>query len=142
MQKVTGQLFERAKFIGGTTAKLYPPKNRTALAKKLGGATTVYLQVRVYDRSSAGAPSINFEIDAGCFGDECPQLGLRAFAITPASVSPTALPWSGAGGFAPPDDGIFTLTPTMGMLAILLSVTGSATCWVEVEIWYTAVYAT
>jgi hypothetical protein len=142
MQKICGLFMERGRFNGTTTARLYPPKNRLQLAKKLGGATKVHLQVRVFDRASSGTPAIDFEVYAGCFDEEPPQLGLRQFAITPAGVLPVALPWTSAGGFVPPDDGYFTLTPTMGMLDILLKVSGSASTWVEIEIWYTAEYGT
>ena len=139
MQKIIGQLMPRQRFMGAATAKLYPPQRRAELMRKLGGATKVHIHTRVYDRSPAGAPVIAFEVYAGCFGDETPAQGLRTFAIAPASVSP-AFPWSAAGGFTPPDDGYFTLTPTMGLLDILLSISGSGACWAEVEIWYTAEY--
>lgn len=140
MDKVMGVLFERGRFIGSTTAKLYPSKNRLEVLKTLGGATTVHVQVRVYDRSSSGTPSIDFDVTAGCFGEEPPGTGLRSFSITPGNVSPVALPWTAAGGFAPPDDGYFTLVPTMGLLDVQLKISGSATTWVELEAWYTAVY--
>jgi hypothetical protein len=139
-RKVEGLFMARQKFMGGTTARLYPPQHRSELLKKLGAATKVHLVTRVYDRAGAGAPSIDFEVYAGCFGDEPPQLGLRAFSITPAGVLPVALPWTAIAGFTPPDDGYFTLTPTMGLLDVLLKISGSATTWVELEIWYTAEY--
>lgn len=142
MQKVSGILIERGRFNGNTTAKLYPPRNRLELARKLDGATKVHLHTRVYDRASSGTPAIDCEVYAGAFGDEPPQLGLRQFSIAPASVSPVALPWTNGGGFVPPDDGYFTLTPTMGMLDILLKISGSAATWVELEIWFTAEYGT
>ncbi len=100
----------------------------------------MYFHVRVYDRSTAGAPVLDFESTAGCLNGENPSESLRAFTVASGSPFPT-LPWNAANMTTVPDDGTFTLAPTMGSLDVLAKVSGSAACWVEFEAWYTAEYA-
>lgn len=140
IKKVVGQLFPRTRYMGGSTAKVYFPKNRPESLKLLGGASKVYVHVRVYDRSSTGAPVLDFDGAAGCFSGENPFEGLRSFTISAASATPT-LPWNSTNMPTVPDDGTFTMTPTMGLLDVSAKVSGSAACWIEFEIWFTAEYA-
>ena len=138
--KVVGMIFPRNRYPGGTTAKYFYAKNRSELQVAFGGASKVYFHVRVYDRSASGTPSLDFESTAGCLNGENPAEALRAFTVASGSPTPT-LPWNAANMTSVPDDGTFTLAPTMGMLDVLAKVSGSAACWVEFEAWYTAEYA-
>lgn len=139
VKKVVGQLYPRTRYLGGATAKLYYPKNRPESLKLLGGASKVYLHARVYDRSPAGTPVLDFDGAAGCFSGDNPFEGLRTFTISATSASP-ALPWNAANMPTMPDDGMFLMTPTMGLLDVAAKVSGSAACWVEFEVWFTAEY--
>lgn len=140
-RKVMGNLFPRKRYTGGTTPAVYFPSDRQKLARLLGGATAVHVHVRVYDRSGAGNPSLDFGIYEGCMGDEMPREGLRQFSVTATGAVP-ALPWNAANMTSVPDDGRFNAAPLFGLLDIAAQVTGSAATWMEFEIWYTAEFGT
>jgi hypothetical protein len=135
-----GEFLPRNKYPGSTTVKSYFSKNRSELQKAFGGATTVLFHVRVYDRSSSGSPSLDFEVLSGCLRGENPADALRAFSQTPASQTPS-LPFNNANMTSVPDDGTFTVTPGMGLMDVCAKVSGSAATWIEFEIWFTAIYA-
>lgn len=140
-KKMMGCLFERNRYPGGATAKVATPKNRSELMALLGGASKVHIHARVYDRGT-NSPAVDVIANAGCMGgDEPPGQGLRLFALTATSSSPT-LPWSTANMTSVPDDGYCYFVPTMGLCDIVLSVSGSGATWVEIEVWYTAEFAT
>ncbi len=140
MKKVVGQLFPRNRYPGGTAAKFFFSKNRAELQKVLGGATKVIMHIRVYDRSAAGAPQLEFDVSTGCFNGENPSEALRSFAVPLTAATPT-LPWSTANMTTVPDDGTFTFTSTMGLVDVAAKVSGSANTWVDFEAWFTAEYA-
>ena len=139
MKKVIVCLFPRTRYAGTAAAKLYFPANREKLMRDLGGASSVILHTRVYDRSGTGSPVIDFDFNQGSLGDEPPAQSLRAFSLTKTSMDPS-LPYNAVNMPNTPDDGTVTVTPTMGLLDVSMKVSGSASVWVEVEVWATLVY--
>lgn len=73
VRKVTGLLFKRTRYLTGSSGagRVYLPSDRVQLMKVLGGATTVYVHARVYDRG-ASSPSLTFVAAQGSIGDEGP----------------------------------------------------------------------
>ncbi|HNC98111.1 MAG TPA: hypothetical protein PKW90_18410, partial [Myxococcota bacterium] len=128
--KVVGLLFPRKRYVGGANLRGYSPVERSKMAKLLGQGYRLHLHTRIYDLSASGAPTVNFGIYHGCFADELPVDGLQLFALTPTSTP--ALPYSAA-----PDDAYAVVDLGMGMVDVGLLISGSGTCWAEVEVWYT-----
>ena len=133
-------LFKRQRYAGTSSGNLYYPQDRERLVKELGGASKLIVHGRVYDRSAVGGPSIDFDYREGCFGDEPPGNSLRSFVATKSADSPV-LPWNAANMASVPDDGTFQLAPTKGLLDLSMKVSGTAACWVEVELYVMSEYA-
>lgn len=138
--RTTVQIFPRNRYLGGTTAKSYQPRDREKIARMLGTATRVSVHVRVYDRSSSSA-ILDFEVSQGAFGDEMPADGARVLNLTPAGQTPT-LPWNNTAMGAMPDDGTWYVSPTLMLLDITAKVSGGAGVWVEFEGYAVAEYNT
>ncbi len=139
-RKVTGVLLKRSRYLGGTQPAVYFPADRSKMAALLGAADKVWLHARVYDRSGAGSPSIDFDVSHGCLPDQLPRDGLRKFTVSATDAASPSLRWNATNMTAVPDDGAVSYTPGMGLLDVAMLVSGNATTWVEVEVCYTAIY--
>lgn len=134
------QLFPRNRYLGGTTAKPYLPREREKVAKMLGTAAKVSLHARVYDRSGSAA-ILDFKVTQGALGDEMPAEGARLLTVTPASQTPS-LPWNNTNMSSLPDDGTWYVTPTLMLLDITAKISGGAGVWVDFEAYAVVEYNT
>lgn len=125
------QLFPRNRYLGGTTAKGYFPRNREKIAKLLGGATKVSVHVRVCDRSGTGAV-LDFEVSQSAFSNEMPSEAARLLTLTAQGQTPS-LPYNNTNMSAMPDDGTFYVVPNLIVLDIAAKISGGAAVWVEFE---------
>lgn len=137
MRRVRFLLFKRNKYVASASGKTYLPKDRLKAAEAMGAATSVTVHGRIYARDSG--ISVDFDAVQGCFGDELPLEGPRAFTLAKSGTSP-ALPWDGTSMATLPDDGSFAVSPTMSLAELQLKVTGTGS--VELEMWGTAHYDT
>ena len=134
MRRTTVQLFPRNRYRGGANAIVYFVRDRQAVAKLLGSASTVTVHARVYDRASGGV--VDFEISHGCFGNELPAESARLFLLALTGQTP-ALPYNATSMPNLPDDGTFQAAPSMGLVDVAAKVSGGANVWVEFEVWAT-----
>jgi hypothetical protein len=134
--KVTGQLFPRKKYVGGTTMRVYSVFERQTLVQLFGQGYRLHIHTRVYDRSGTGTPSVTYGFLHGCFEDEFPSDALRNFSLSPSVTTPN-LPYDATTMTTLPDDGYVMVDLGMGKVDVGLQVSGSAACWVELESWYT-----
>lgn len=134
------QLFRRQRYPGTAAGNLFYPEGRERVMKELGGASKVIAHCRVYERSPAGSPSVDFDCREGCFGEEPPGNSLRSFTATKSADTPT-LPWNAVNMTSVPDDGTFQVSPSKGLLDLVMKVSGSGACWVELELYVMAEYA-
>ena len=139
-RKLTGPLFKRSKYPSGVSGveKRFYPADRARLMKLLGGATTVHLQGRIYDRGN-NSPVLDFDLAEGSFGDEGPFDSPSPVIVSPTAASPV-LPWNGSNFAVIPADGTIDLTVKHANLDVVARVSGANTTWVEFEVWYTAVF--
>lgn len=133
------QIFPRNRYLGGTTARKYYPREREKLARLLGGAVKVSVHFRVYDRATGAV--LDFEVTQGAFGDELPAEAARSFTLTPLSQNPS-LPWNSTNMPSTPDDGTWYVSPNLILLDIAALISGGAGVWVEFEGWAVAEYDT
>lgn len=138
--RTTVLLFPRNRYLGGTAAKAYLPRDREKIARMLGTATRVSVHARVYDRSGTGA-ILDFEVSQGAFADEMPAEGARMLTLTASGQTPS-LPWNNTNMTAMPDDGTFYVSPTLMLVDIAAKVSGGAGVWVEFEVYAVAEYNT
>lgn len=134
--KMGGLLFPRKRYVGGATSRFYSPVDRSKICRLLGQGYRLHLHTRVYDRSGSGTPVVALNFLHGCFEDEFPADALRTFALTPTTTTPS-LPYNATNMPTLPDDGYIMVELGMGMVDVGLDVSGSGTCWVEAEVWYT-----
>lgn len=131
-------LFPRNRYMGGTTAKTYFPRDREKIARMLGTASRVSVHCRVYERSGSGAV-LDFEVNQGALDDEMPAEGARQIVLTPAGQTPS-LPWNNTNMSNMPDDGTWYVSPTLMLLDIVAKVSGGSGVWVEFELYAVAEY--
>lgn len=124
--------FARKKFKGSSTGVTYLPENPKEFSELMGACNRATFHGRVYARDSG--LSVDFTTVHGCFGDERPLEGNRAFTLTKSGASP-ALPWDGTSMTSLPDDGTFNVSPTMNRAECAMVVTGTGSA--EVEVWVT-----
>ena len=137
-RKIKGVLYKRNRYQGSTTPQLHLPVDRLKLAGMLGSADKVWIHARMFDRGS-NSPSVTFDVAHGCMGDQMPREGIAFFALTLSDVSPT-LPWNTTNLTPVPNDGVFSFVPGMGLADIGMIVSGSGVTWIEIEVWFTAIY--
>lgn len=61
---------------------------------------------------------------------------LRGFSMSAGTMTPN-LPYDSTSMSALPDDGYAVYGLGMGLVDVLLKVSGTGPCWVELEVWYT-----
>lgn len=133
-------VFPRNKYRGTANGVPYLTRDRKKFSELAGNATLVTFQTRVYDRDTG--VTLDFTAAHCGFSDELPLEGARLFSLArtvPASTP--ALPYDATSMTSLPDDGVFSVAPTMGRCEVKATV-GGATGAIEFEIWATLEFET